>query len=365
MRQPATALQRLPRQQPARCAAWQRAAIVVLVALAACGTDGSDREGADSSAESEAAPSRTADTVTTTASTTTASTTTASTTIETGYAEPSTLPDATTTTATDSPALELVAAPEGVAAVVELGYPRDLLERGRVNVVITNDSDVTLLISSRELVADAFESPGSEVRRSTIPAGRNRMALQALFGEVTDCSTTESVSATFVLTYTTSEDPAPRRSSLPIADAAILDGIRGQTCAARHVHEVIDISFDNVVVDGESITTDAVLTRISGNESFTITAIVGTVLFGAASALPADVAPRVLAADEATVTVPLVFDVNRCDSHAVAETTKKFGLDFWISVDGAAEQRIPIVIDDLLDEFATILERCKSRIEQD
>ena len=69
-------------------------------------------------------------------------------------------------------------APGFLTAITEAGYPRDLLQRGRVNVETTNAGDVALRVTSRELLIDYFRSPGPEERRSLIAAEQIEAALQ-------------------------------------------------------------------------------------------------------------------------------------------------------------------------------------------
>jgi len=257
-----------------------------------------------------------------------------------------------------------VAPPGGLAARAELGYPRDLVERGRFNLVMTNQGEQDFIVVGKELVADFYDPAPADDRRSIVPAGGRPVALQTLFGEVTDCDTDDDIRAVAVFTYMSDDDPTLFRAAVPLDDADVLDAIRAQRCTARHIDNTVDINFQSVAVEGETIRADLTMWRDDVSEELSVEAIVGTVLFGAEAQFERDVAPRVMDQGEREFTLPLVFDVNRCDPHAVAETTKKFGLDLWIAVDGADAQQVPIPVDAVLGEFDEILDRCKTRTSQ-
>jgi hypothetical protein len=253
---------------------------------------------------------------------------------------------------------------EGIVIDAELGYPRDLLERGRVNLVVSRPGDEPFVVVSKQLRVSGFDPADPDVRSSSVPPNGQRMALQTEFGSVDDCDLPGPVTAAVHLTYTYGDDPRQRRAVVPISDTAVLDQVHEQECTARRVLAGNQITVEDVEVDGETIRADLVVRRTAGDEALAIEAMAGTVLVGVESPLPAGGPGRRLAAGDAELLVPVIFDVNRCDSHAVAETTRKFGFDLWISVDGAEPQRVPVTIDHLLDELETIIERCRSRTGQ-
>lgn len=250
-------------------------------------------------------------------------------------------------------------APAGVTATVELGYPRDLFERGRVNVVVSNDSDGDLVILDRELDIDGFASAGAQQRRSTVPGGA-RVALQTPFGEPT-CADQRPITASMRITYHTGTDPAPRTAAIAIRGTEVLEGIRARVCTAQHVRDTLDIQIAGVTVDEERVEATAVLTRATGSSTYEISRIVGTVLIGAEVRDAVGAGPWVLPQGVGSLVLPLEFSVNRCDAHAVAETTRRFGLDLRMSVDGAPEQPVPVPLGDLTAALETILARCQAR----
>ncbi len=254
--------------------------------------------------------------------------------------------------------------PPGVTVVADLGYPRDLLDRGRVNLVVTHASDTTFVAQDRRLRARHFSSADVEIRRTTIPPNGQPVALQTLFGAVDDCTSPDPVAGALEMVYRYGDDPVARRSSFPLDDATVLDRIRAQECAARMIFSDHEITLSEAVVDGEELAVELSIRRRVGRAELVVDAIAGTVLFGVESPYEQGAPERTLAADAESLTLPLRFDVNRCDPHAVAETTKRAGLDLSIGVDGADAQRVSIPVESILDDLEVILARCKARTGQ-
>jgi len=64
------------------------------------------------------------------------------------------------------------------------------------------------------------------------------------------------------------------------------------------------------------------------------------------------------------LSIPITFVVNRCDPHAVAETTRKYGLDLYVSVNGGQAERIDGPIESVESALSAMLDRCRSRTSQ-
>lgn len=247
---------------------------------------------------------------------------------------------------------------EGITIKAELGYPRDLLERGRVNLVVTRDDPAPLVITRKRLVADHFSPPQPEERRSTIPSGRP-VAVQTEFGTVADCDSTAPASAALEVTYTYGDSPILHEGAIPLADSSLLDELRARFCSVEAIQSSNQIEVVEPVTGEAEVTATVEMTRKVGDDELVIEAITGTVLFGASSPIAEGDPGRTLASDASSLAVPIVVDVNRCDSHAVAETTKKFGVDFWISTNGGAAQPVPIPIGPMLGQLEALLEECQ------
>lgn len=279
---------------------------------------------------------------------------------------PSTTEPAPTTSDAPPPTLPVEAANDvpSLNVVAGLGYPRDLLDRGRVNVRIDRADDVGFVLLDKQLVARHFTPPPPEERRTVIPPNGQVVAVQTLFGEVADCDDPTPVEAELVVSYTLGDDPIVRRTSLAVDDATTLDDIRLQVCTQRRVND--DNDFELLVddVDGETMSARLVIRRRAGTDRLEFDAIKGTVLLGAEAVAPAGSPERVLDADEHETSIAITFAVNRCDPHAVGETTRKYGLDVYVAVDDADAQRIDVPIDALVSRFDEMLARCKERTGQ-
>ena len=182
--------------------------------------------------------------------------------------------DTPSTVVTDLPPID---------AVASLGYPRDLLDRGRVNIKISRDDDTDFVILDKRLVADHFTPAPVEERRTVVPPNGRTVAVQTLFGDVSDCASPAPVAATLDITFTLGDDPTHRTASIPLTDATTLDAIRFQRCTVRQVTDQNAIELRDAVVDGETMTVDLVVTRREGTSRLGLDTIKGTVLFGAST----------------------------------------------------------------------------------
>ena len=249
-------------------------------------------------------------------------------------------------------------------AVAELGYPRDLLDRGRVNVVVARDGDEPFVLLAHQLRIDGFTPAPAEERRIVIPANGQRVAVQAMFGEVVDCDAPTPLDADLAVRFTLGDDPGVHEGAIELDDTTTLADIRARTCTARRVLAENDIALGEPALAGETLALDLTIERRTGDAELAVHAIEGTVLFGVASAYEQGEPERTLASGTSRLVLPLTFDVNRCDPHAVAETTRKKGLTLWIAVDGATPQPVAVDIASIEADLEEILNRCKARTGQ-
>lgn len=248
--------------------------------------------------------------------------------------------------------------------VAGLGYPRDLLDRGRVNIRIDRPDDVAFVLLDKQLVARHFTPAPPESRRTVIPSNGQVVAVQAPFGDVSDCEDSSLVDGELVVSYLIGDDPAVRHGSIEIDDATTLDQIRLQICTQRRVVEYNDFELDLGEVDGETMSARLVVRRREGDDRLAFDSIKGTVLFGAAADVPAGSPERVLDIGDTETAIGITFAVNRCDPHAVGETTRKYGLDVFVAVGDMPAQRVSVPIDTIIPQLDEMLERCKQRTGQ-
>lgn len=249
---------------------------------------------------------------------------------------------------------------DGVTGELVITRQRDLLDRGLINVMSRNESAVSLLLSNVELVADTFDGEPAATRTINVGAGR-RVAIQVPYGAVDDCDATRPVGAELIFTYASDDDPSLRSGRLQLGGTDILDAIRAEQCATRRFQEGARTRFDGTsIVDG-TVVTQLVVEPISDAIDLAVSAVAGTILVGVHA--PSDWDGLELQGEP--VVIPLTFVVNRCDPHALAEVTKRFGLVLDVSVDGAAPVQVSIDIGDVSDDLDVIVEQCQAALAQE
>lgn len=245
---------------------------------------------------------------------------------------------------------------EGLHGELVITRQRDLLDRGLINVLTRNDSGHTITVLHRALLADFFTAQPAEPRTTVIPDGR-RTAIQVPYGRAEDCDTQRPVDALFTFTYTTHTGATARRGSIAISGTEILDDIRARQCTTQAIHDQTKASFDNVVVTDGTVTAQLTITKTDGTAVIHIGDTSGTILVAVRTA--ADYRGATLSDAGDHVTVPLTFVVNRCDPHALAEVTKRYGLDLAVTIDAREPIPISIDVDGLTDELETIVQECR------
>ena len=247
----------------------------------------------------------------------------------------------------------------GFSARVVLTRQRDLVDRGLVNVFTRNSTGADVIVRSRGLELSAFAAPAPVQRRSPIGDGAE-VALQIAFGDVTDCTSPDPVSGTVELAYTLGDDDTLHTASVPLTDAKVLDDIRANVCTARLVEDAADVSLRDATSTGETVTATLSIDRRSGGPDLQVRSLGGTVLFGVQAVDETDL-PIELGTEPASVEVPIVITVNRCDPHALAETTKRYAVDLRVSVDGAAPRKVGLDVTVLEPLMEQALQACRVR----
>lgn len=244
---------------------------------------------------------------------------------------------------------------EGVTGEVILTRQRDLLDRGLVNVLTHNRSGTSILLSDIQLVADFFEMPPAAPRTVSVRSGR-RVAVQVPYGVVVDCDAEGPVGAELPFTYTTDRNHEPSTARIDLAGTEILDTIRARPCTTRRFDDTTQTRFeDTKIVDG-TVVTRLVIEPTEMTADLAVMGGSGTVLVGVRQGAGAWAATTHLRGD--AVTLPLTFVVNRCDPHALAEVTKRYGLALAVSVDGTEPVDVAIDISELVADLETAVEQC-------
>ncbi len=245
---------------------------------------------------------------------------------------------------------------DGVTATVVLTRQRDLVGRGFVNVRTVNASGYDLHVIERELAITHFASPGPRARSSSVRDGRT-INLQTAYGEAGECDDRSPVEGVLRLRYTIDDESDVHEAALPLAGTEVLDTIRSQRCTEAAARDSIDVSFGDATIDGETVTVGLNLTHRAGGDELTVSGFEGTVLFGVEAA-PGSV-PAVVGDAQPSPTIPLQFRVNRCDPHALGETTLKYAVNAYVSArDGEDPVPVALDVDTLIPALDEILQLC-------
>jgi hypothetical protein len=245
---------------------------------------------------------------------------------------------------------------ESVSGELILTRQRDLLDRGLINVLARNESESSLLLDDIELIADFFVAEPAAKRTISLRSGR-QVAIQVPYGTADDCEAVGAVQAELAFTYTTDEEREPIAARVDLEGTDILDTIRAQQCLTRRIEQATRTRFEATDVVRGTVVTQLVIepTGSTGaTAGLVVTAVSGTILVAARTS---DEWDGVELGDE-PVTIPLTFVVNRCDPHALAEVTKRYGLLLAVSVDGAEPVDVAVDVDELVADLETIVEQC-------
>lgn len=275
--------------------------------------------------------------------------------------EPSVLDPATRASSTSVVSGAQVPDLRGVTAEIVLTRQRDLVERGLLNVLVRNDSAAGLVVTSRRLVSDGFDTPGADGRAATIRAGRD-IALQVGFGDVVGCGERRTTTAALELEYTRGDDDTMRRAVLAVEGTDVLDDIRAARCAAVRLFETVEVELFDVEIGERSLAMVLELRRVDEDVEVRVEGVRGTVLFDARVTDSASLVEAELEGRRDMLSIPVELTVNRCDPHALAEVTKMYGLEIVVSVDGEPAQPVPIPLDGVVPGLDEIVERCRAAL---
>jgi hypothetical protein len=243
--------------------------------------------------------------------------------------------------------------PPDVSGELILTRQRDLLDRGLINVLVRNRSSTSLLVSEVALDADFFDAEPAPQRTISVRTGRD-VAIQVPYGDAIDCESGRRVAAELAFSFTTDDDRSPQTARLDLAGTDILDRIRTTQCTARRFDAAVRTSFANTrVIDG-AVVADLVIEPTESAMELGIVGVSGTILIG----VRIDDAWTNAPLTDTTITIPLRFVVNRCDPHALAEVTKRYGLDIAVTVDGGEPVEVGVDVTDLLSDFEHIVDDC-------
>jgi hypothetical protein len=237
-----------------------------------------------------------------------------------------------------------------------LQYRRDQADRV-VEVKLHNDSDRTVDVSRLELLTPRFAG-SAPVKPALTLAGRDTVDVRV---PLRDSVCGDFQTGPAVVRIWSADDDTHVDLSVAGSDE-VLEKIRAQECATEAVLEAVPMTWTHWTSGGAGADSYAEaalrLGPASSGHGAVIESLEGTTLFAArATGLP------VRLAMSGTVSVPVRFNPQRCDPHAVGESKRGYAFEVAVALDGAPESeavRVTVSPDDngrkLLE--SVLLEAC-------
>jgi hypothetical protein len=233
-------------------------------------------------------------------------------------APPSAAPEPST-----SAAPELPAAPGMAAEVVRLRT--DEAVGGQVQVRVTNTGGDVFTVT-----AVALDSPGF----TALP--EKPVTAEFAPGRVIDLPTPYGAPVCDVAPLPAAAELTVVRPGVgteavhvPLA-ADVLQLVHDEECAVLAVGEVVGVTVTGLAGDGDALWGSLTLTRRTGEQRVTATALGRSVLLEASAAR----LPLVLESDQHSVTTTVAFTPVTCDPHVLAETKKPYVFPLTVEVAG-------------------------------
>lgn len=146
-------------------------------------------------------------------------------------------------------------------------------------------------------------------------------------------------------------DGAVEELRLPLAGNTVAQ-LYDEDCAVAGVLAVVDVAVADLSGTGETLTADVVLTRRGAGDAVLVSALFPSVVL---APVPDVDLPVRLAAGDRELRLPVSFDAERCDPHALAETKQPFVFPLLVTVGDGADVAVDLPLDEaqkvLLQEF--------------
>lgn len=225
--------------------------------------------------------------------------------------------------------------------------PRHSLGKRRLDIVTTNSGASEIVVSRIALRAEHFHELPPENKETLIRPGAT-VDIKTDFGEVVNCGIADSLEASVLIEVTVGSASS---QYLVAVDPEPLDVIRASDCGAQIVRDTVGVSFEDVwTVDGMSVMTQLVLERNAGDETVTITALRGMILYGMHAVQPTGQPIAVLPPEVESLSVPVVMTLARCDTHAVSQAPDGYSFRVWVAVGDHDAQLVTVFPDNRLQE---------------
>lgn len=208
---------------------------------------------------------------------------------------------------------------------VALDQSRDLENRHRLGVLLTNAGAEPVEVVRLQLRSPAWSQVAPTVREESLPPGR-RLAFPVAYGAA-DCAVTGPASV--VVGYRA--DGVLREAEVPVPEQdPLLPRLHERECALQDLERAADVGFSpGWQRRGDVALGELVVTRRRGSEPVAVSAVDGSVIFTLRATGPL---PAALAQD--SVRVPVEASPTRCDPHALAESKRTYDFSLAVSLGG-------------------------------
>jgi hypothetical protein len=119
--------------------------------------------------------------------------------------------------------------------------------------------------------------------------------------------------------------------------------LHAQECAAEAVLDAVDVRVEHLAADGDTLAGDVVLTRRSGDDEVVVSELSPSVVL---APVPQRDLPVRLASGDERLELPVTFDAQRCDPHALAETKQPFVFPLRVTVGDGEDAVLDLPLDD-------------------
>ncbi|MGC4175445.1 hypothetical protein [Demequina sp.] len=220
-------------------------------------------------------------------------------------------------------------------------FPRTLQAARLVEAQVVTSREADALVTSARLESPLFvDSPARDGEVRLFPEWKNRVRVP-LGTAVCPAPQGESVVVLRLVV-----DGRAVTEDLEFDDS-VLRAINAEECAQAAVLDVATPSFGPVTrQDAASLDTTIVLTRGGSEEAapVSLTSMTGNIVYIVTLDQDAD---RILAGGEASLAVPAVISVGRCDPHVFAESKKTFVFPVRLSVSDRDPSYVEIQPDEV------------------
>jgi hypothetical protein len=256
-------------------------------------------------------------------------------------------PPSAAPTPSTSAAPELPAVPGMAAEVVRLRT--DEAVGGQVQVRLTNTGDEAFTVTAVALDSPGFTALAERPVTAEFPPGRV-IDLPTPYGApVCDVAPVPAAAGVTVVR------PGGETEAVHVPLAAdVLELVHDEECAVLAVTEIVDVTVADLADDGDALTGSLTLTRRTGDQRVTATALGRSVLLDA----EVEELPLVLEGGAQTVTTAVSFTPASCDPHVLSETKKPYVFPLTVDVAGADPVPVDLPLDSAArDRLAALVQR--------